>query len=180
MYFVSKLLMISLLKKILLIIAISLTMVKVNRTNGVATTWQENQANLFDSSAINSNSTFAPIYAQVRSSCQKLGSDYEKVYNFVTQNFYIGICRRGENFYYYRQSKSNPRKLVVLKATIVLGGDVFKAEKGKVTYFVGTNANGYYSSVMQPNHEIIVEPEINQNKLSIELEDLLNKSLVLP
>ncbi len=157
--------MINLPKKILLIIAMSLTMVKVNRINGVAKTWEEAQANPLDSSAINSNYSFAPIYAQVRSTCQKLGLDYEKIYSFVTHNFYIGICRRGENFYYYRQSKSNPRKLVVLKAMTVMGGDVFKAQKGKVTYFVGTNANGYYSSVMQSNHEIVVEPEIKSNKL---------------
>lgn len=97
---------------------------------------------------------------QEQSSCQSLGAEYQDFYNFQTRNYYISICRKGEAWFYYREAKSNPNNALLLPATIVFGGDVFKAVDKKVTYFVGINSDGYYSSVMYGNNEMIFEPEL--------------------
>ncbi|AFZ33897.1 hypothetical protein Sta7437_0282 [Stanieria cyanosphaera PCC 7437] len=95
--------------------------------------------------------------------CQKIGRDYQEIYSFETQNFYINICRLEDNFFYYRQSKLNPRYQILLPATLVFGGDYYQAVDGHTVYLVGINSDGYYSSVMQNNNEIIFEPEIQSS-----------------
>ena len=92
--------------------------------------------------------------------CGSLGEDYQEFYNFETRNYNISICFKDEQWFYYREAKSNPGKALVLPATIVFGGDVFKAVDGRTTYFVGTNSDGYYSSVMYGNNQMIFEPEL--------------------
>ena len=161
-------------KKILLLTAISLAVVKVNGIDGIARALHHAPKTFFlttSNSNFTSSSIYAQaqVYAQAQGTCQQLGQDYEEVYAFLTHNFYINICRQGDSFYYYRQSKSNPEQSIVLKATAVRGGKVFKAVKGKMTYFVGVNANGYYSSVMQPNNEIVVEPEVKPETLNVNI-----------
>ncbi|HHP7231385.1 MAG TPA: hypothetical protein ACFCUY_11080 [Xenococcaceae cyanobacterium] len=165
--------------KILLLTAVSLTGIKfygISRTarashdepkNPVLTNYQVNL-------------TSSQVSDQARRICQRLGQGYEEVHSFLTYNFYIGICRQGDRFYYFRQSKSNPEQTIILRATTVFGGEVFKAVKGRVTYFVGVNANGYYSSVMQPNHEIIVEPEVKSETFNVNHESSETTSNVFP
>ena len=92
--------------------------------------------------------------------CKSLGEDYQEFYNFETRNYNISICSKNGEWFYYREAKSNPGKALVLPATIVFGGDVFKAVDGRATYFVGTNSDGYYSSVMYGNNQMIFEPEL--------------------
>lgn len=165
-------------QKTLLLIVSTLTVAKVIGLNAIAKDLQDD-SKLFLPSAVNSNFTSSPFYAQARGPCQKLGQNYKKVHGFLTHNFHIGICLQGEQFYYYRHSKSNPKQIMLLKATTVMGGKVFKAKKGRVTYFVGTNANGYYSSVMQANHEIVLEPEVKSEKFNPKIEEILDKSEIL-
>ena len=106
--------------------------------------------------------------------CQELRPDYQKVYGFETQNFYINICQLGSNYFYYRKSKTNAHDTVVISAQPVFGGDVFQAIDGKITYFVGIDDQGYYSSVTYNNNKIVFEPELQppstalqRNKLSL-------------
>lgn len=106
---------------------------------------------------------FPLLLAQVRGNwrvCQRLGDSFKEVYAFETQNYYINICRQGQNFYYHRQSKYDPEKTIFLPAERVFGGDIYQAVDGKITYFAGLNSDGYYSSVMHNNNEIIFEPEL--------------------
>ncbi|MBE9170262.1 hypothetical protein IQ238_23005 [Pleurocapsales cyanobacterium LEGE 06147] len=100
------------------------------------------------------------LLAQSWRVCQQLGNSFEEIYAFETQNYYINICRRGQEFYYYRQSKSAPERAVLLPAERVFGGNIYQAVDGKITYFAGLNSDGYYSSVMHNNNEIIFEPEL--------------------
>ncbi|GAB4533667.1 MAG: hypothetical protein Tsb0014_19330 [Pleurocapsa sp.] len=100
------------------------------------------------------------LLAQNQQTCQDLQPDYQKVYDFETQNFYINICQVNGNFFYYRQSKIDANDLIFIPAIKVFGGDVFQAVDGKVTYFVGIDEYGYYSSVMYNSNEIVFEPEL--------------------
>lgn len=100
------------------------------------------------------------LLGQKQFSCQFINPAYQDFYNFETQNYNISICVKGEEWFYYRESKSNPDSVLILPATVVFGGDVFKAVDGKTTYFVGSNSDGYYSSVMYANDRMIFEPEL--------------------
>ena len=162
-------------QKILLLIVSTLGVAKAVGLNAIAKDLQ-NDSKLFLPSSINSNFISYPFYAQARGPCEQLGQNHKKVHGFLTHNFHIGICLQGDQFYYYRHSKSNPKQVILLKATTVMGGKVFKATKGRVTYFVGTNANGYYSSVMQANHEIVVEHEVKYEKFNPKIQKILNRS----
>lgn len=102
-----------------------------------------------------------------QSFCQSVQPDYQDFYHFETYNYDISICRKGEDWLYHRQSKSNPESVVILPATTVFGGDVFKAEDGKTTYFVGMNSDGYYSSVMYANNQMIFEPELAKTPTTV-------------
>ena len=101
------------------------------------------------------------LLAQNISSCQEVNSLYKEVYSFETENFYISICQSENNFYYHRQSKTNPDRDVFLPARAVFGGSVFRAERRKLIYFVGRDGDRYYSSVMQNTNEIVFEPELS-------------------
>lgn len=100
--------------------------------------------------------------------CQQMGQGYQEVYAFETQNFYINICHLNGSFFYHRQSKINPRDTIFLPATIVFGGDYYQATDGKTVYLVGMNADGYYSSVMQNNNEIVFEPELKPSSATVQ------------
>ncbi len=109
--------------------------------------------------------------------CNQIKPGYQKVYGFETESFHIRICQLEQNYFYYRQSKSDPNDILLIPAKIVFGGSVFEAVDGGTTYFVGTDRNGYYSSVMRNDNEIIVEPEIN---LSPTTATANNQDLVSP
>ncbi|MDJ0692453.1 MAG: hypothetical protein QNJ41_28685 [Xenococcaceae cyanobacterium MO_188.B32] len=105
------------------------------------------------------------LLAQNSSFCQQLKKGYQEVHSFETQNFYINVCRHQQQYYYHRKSKQNPDYSIVLPASSILNGNMFQAiDRGK-TYIVGTNADGYYSSVMHKNNEIIFEPALRQSTL---------------
>ena len=166
------------LKKILLFKLCCLALMKFHRVNEMVTASYDAST----TTPTNTSLVSSPIYAQMRGTCQRLGLRYEEVYDFWTRNFRVSICRQGDSFYYYRQSKSNPQQAILLRATTVFGGEVFKAVQGKITYFVGVNTDGYYSSVMQANHEIVVEPEVKSAifDLNISMEEPLKISPTSP
>ncbi len=169
--------MINLRRKILLFLAMGLSIAQINWKNDSKLALQRNSKQSL-SSYINSISSSSNFYTHTQGICRQLGQNHKKVYAFLTHNFHIGICSQGEKFYYYRQSKSNPQKGIILQATTVLGGNVFKAKNGKVTYFVGINPNGYYSSVMQPNHEILVEAEVKpEEEFDVKIEEPLDRPI---
>lgn len=105
------------------------------------------------------------LIAQNLSFCQQLKQDYQEVHAFETQNFYINVCRYKQKYYYHRQSKHNPNYSLLLPANTILNGNIFRASDGGKTYIVGTSPEGYYSSVMQENNEIILEPELKTSTL---------------
>jgi hypothetical protein len=92
--------------------------------------------------------------------CRDINAAYQKVHSFETENYYISICQLNSKFYYYRQSKLDANNNLLIPAESLVRGNVFQATAGKTTYFVGTDRDRYYSSVMSNNNEIIFEPEI--------------------
>ena len=103
------------------------------------------------------------LIAQNLSFCQQLEKGYQEVHAFETQNFYINVCRHQQKYYYHRKSKHNPNHSVLLPASSLLDGNMFQASDRGKTYIVGTNAEGYYSSVMHRNNEIIFEPALGRS-----------------
>ena len=97
--------------------------------------------------------------------CHNLNANYQEIYSFETENYYINICQFGSKFYYYRQSKLNQSNNILIPARAVSRGDVYQATVGKTTYFVGIDSDRHYSSVMLNNNEIVFEPEIKPAKV---------------
>ncbi len=116
---------------------------------------------------------------QPKDICKSVGSEFQQFYNFETRNYHIGICRQDEKWVYYRRPKSNPGDPLLLSAELVFGGDVFKAEDGKLTYFVGVNSDGYYSSVMYGNNQLIFEPQVSKNSSLAQEQDSIKSSLLI-
>lgn len=100
------------------------------------------------------------LLAQKISSCQGINSDYQEVYGFETEDYYVNICQLENSFFYYRKSKFNEGNDLLIPAEAVFGGNVFQATNGRTTYFVGKEGDHYYSSVMQNDNEIVFEPEL--------------------
>jgi hypothetical protein len=125
---------------------------------------------LFDSfttSVIENRGLKSWLLAKSSNTCQQFHSQYQQVYEFETQSSYIGICQQENDYFYYRQSKLSPEKSLLLPAKIVFGGNIYQAVDGKTIYFVGIDNNGYYSSVMNNNNEIIFEPEIDRQAATL-------------
>lgn len=93
--------------------------------------------------------------------CREINTAYQHVYGFETENHYINVCQLGNKFYYHRQSKLDSSSSIILPAEAIFRGSVFQATVGKVVYFVGTDSDRHYSSVMLNNNEVVLEPEIN-------------------
>lgn len=114
---------------------------------------------------ISNNNNLQLLLAQNISFCQQLAKGYQEVHAFETQNFYINVCSHKQKYYYHRKSKQNPDHSILLPANSILNGNMFQAiDRGK-TYIVGTGDEGYYSSVMHENDEIIFEPALEQSTL---------------
>jgi hypothetical protein len=118
------------------------------------------------------------LVSEKRFFCQLINPEYQDFYNFETQNYNISICVKGEEWVYYREAKSNPDSTLILPATVVFGGEVFQAVDGKTTYFVGSNSDGYYSSVMDANDRMIFEPQLSQAPTSAKQQQPENPSSI--
>lgn len=101
----------------------------------------------------------AQLLADKTLECQKINVAYQEIYSFETENYYINVCQLGNNFYYHRQAKLND-DLLLIPAQAIFGGSIFQASRGKTTYFVGRDGDRHYSSVMNNDHEIVFEPEL--------------------
>ena len=148
-------------KKTIFIILIIFTALKIQSPRVLALE-SRRLFSSFAASSLKSRVLKPLLVAQNSSGCEQLNSQYQQVYAFETQSFYISICQTKDNYFYYRQSKLNPQDTLLLPAEIVFGGDVYQAVNGKTVYFVGMDDSGYYSSVMYNNNEIVFEPELKQ------------------
>lgn len=107
------------------------------------------------------------LFALRENLCKQVNTEYQEIYNFETESYYINICQSNEDFYYYRQSKTDPNDTLLTRAKSVFGGNVFQATDNKTIYFVGKDEERHYSSVMRNNSEIVFEPELEESVLSL-------------
>lgn len=153
-------------EKTILIIPLLFAALKVQSPSAIAIE-VDSLLNSLTTSALENRFTRSWLFAQNTPSCPQLNSDYRGVYQFETQSFYISICQRDNNYFYHRQSKLDSQETLLLPAQIVFGGDVYQAIDGRTIYFVGMDDNGYYSSVMHNNSEIVFEPELKSSATTV-------------
>jgi hypothetical protein len=156
-------------KETILIIVIIIGSLKIHNLNAIARSVDRETNSTDRSTLLNFKLELQPPFLVTRDwrTCQQLDEDYREVYGFETQNFYINICQYGQQFIYYRQAKADPTNVVMIPAETVFGGEVFQASEGRITYFVGIDSNGYYSSVMKNDNELVVEPELQAPSATI-------------
>jgi hypothetical protein len=149
-------------KETILIIVIAIGSLKIYNLNAIARSVDRETNSTDRSTLLNFKLELKSPFLVARDwqTCSQLNERYREVYGFETQNFYINICQYGQQFIYYRQAKADPSDIVMIPAETVFGGQVFQASEGRITYFVGIDSNGYYSSVMKNDNELVVEPEL--------------------
>jgi hypothetical protein len=149
-------------KETILLMIIAIATLKIHNLNAIARNVDQDNKLSDKQGLLKFNHELQNPFLLVRdgNSCLQLNKDYREIYGFETQNFYINICQYGQQFIYYRQSKADRHDIVMIPAETVFGGQVFQASEGKITYFVGIDSNGYYSSVMKNDNQLVVEPQI--------------------
>jgi len=105
------------------------------------------------------------VLVQREDLCQEINVDYQEIYSFETEEYYINVCQSNKNFYYHRQSKANADDALLVTAKSVFGGNVFQATDNRTIYFVGKDGDRHYSSVMHNNSEIVFEPELLEESI---------------
>lgn len=69
-------------------------------------------------------------------SCQQLGTDYQEVYAFETDSFYINICQKDRLYFYSGEPKQSDRSSIFIPAVPLQNNRGFQATNGNVTYLV--------------------------------------------
>ena len=156
-------------KETILIMIIAIGSLKIDHSNAITKDLDRETLATDKQGFLDLKLEFKAPFLLVRdwSTCQQLDKRYQEIYGFETQNFYINICQYDDRFIYYRQSKADRENLLMIPAEPVFGGQIFQATERRVTYFVGVDSNGYYSSVMKNDNELVVEPQLKTPSATI-------------
>ena len=68
--------------------------------------------------------------------CQEISPDYEAVYAFETDSFYVNICQKDDAYFYSGEAKQSDRNSIFIPATPLDNHRGFQANNGNVSYVV--------------------------------------------
>jgi hypothetical protein len=91
-------------------------------------------------------------------SCEALGSDYQNVISFETPNYYVNICRQGNQEYHYSVPKHNPENSVVIPIQNV-NSNMYEATLEERLYIVFNSEEGGEFYIWEDNRQILFEQE---------------------
>jgi len=100
--------------------------------------------------------------------CQQIGKNYLEVRAFETENFYINVCRKDNQYYYLGEGKTGKRNTIFLPAnSLSIGdlslGEMYRAHNGNVAYIVSILPHQAVLTIERNGEQIAVEStEINQ------------------
>lgn len=95
--------------------------------------------------------------------CQQIGKNYLEVRAFETENFYINICRKDDQYYYLGESKIGKRNTIFLPANFLSLGEIYRAHNGNVAYIVSILPHQAILTIERNGEQISLEStEINQ------------------
>ena len=117
--------------------------------------------------------------------CQQIGKNYLEVRAFETENFYINVCRKDDQYYYLGEDKTGKRNTIFLPANSLSLGEMYRAHNGNVAYIVSILPNQAVLTIERNGEQIAIEStEMNQCTQKREQyrtsSELLFNYLVLP
>ena len=117
--------------------------------------------------------------------CQQIGKNYLEVRAFETENFYINVCRKDDQYYYLGEGKTGKRNTIFLPANSLSLGEMYRAHNGNVAYIVSILPNQAVLTIERNGEQIAIEStEMNQCTQKREQyrtsSELLFNYLVLP
>ena len=108
--------------------------------------------------------------------CQRLGVNYQEVYAFETDSFFINICQKDNVYFYSGESKHGDSSSIFIPADPLEDSRGFKAVNGNVSYLVllpfSQEDNYVDMTVIKPAEAILT---IKRNDQLVSVESSLNK-----
>jgi len=107
--------------------------------------------------------------------CQQIGTDYQEVYAFETDSFYVNICSQNDLYFYSGEAKRTDASSIFIPAVPLVDDRGFKAINGNLSYVVilpFQDREEAESLAAKPNEAILT---IKRNGRLIEIESSLNK-----
>jgi len=112
--------------------------------------------------------------------CQQIDADYQEVYAFETDSFYVNICARDGLYFYSGQAKQTDANSIFIPAIPLENQRGFKAINGNVSYIVilpFQSRNAAESLAAKPEEAILT---IKRNDRLVDIEASLNKYCYQP
>ncbi|MEL6930832.1 MAG: hypothetical protein AAFO95_19695 [Cyanobacteria bacterium J06600_6] len=107
--------------------------------------------------------------------CQQISTEYQEVYAFETDSFYVNICSQNNTYFYSGEAKQTGTSSIFIPALPLEDNRGFKAINGNLSYVVilpFSGQNEAESLAVNPKEAILT---IKRNGQLVEVESSLNK-----
>ena len=116
--------------------------------------------------------------------CQRISSEYQEIYAFETDSFYVNICQKDDVYFYSGEAKQSdkpddigsPRSSIFIPAYPLEDDRGFYSENGNLSYIVllpfGKQHNDGQTPMLEPAEAILT---IKRNGQLVSVESSLNK-----
>lgn len=106
-------------------------------------------------------------------SCQQISTDYQEVYAFETDSFYVNICQKNNLYFYSGEAKQKDTNSIFIPAVPLDDNRGFKAINGNVSYVaILPFPDRGEVKFSKPNEAILT---IKRNGRLVKVESSLNK-----
>ena len=106
-------------------------------------------------------------------SCQQISSDYQEVYAFETDSFYINICQKDNLYFYSGEAKQSNANSIFIPAVPLDNNRGFQAINGNVSYLAILPFQNHSDEPdFKPKEAILT---IKRNGRLVKVESSLNK-----
>ena len=89
--------------------------------------------------------------------CQQIESAYREVEAFETANFYVNICQKDHNYYYWGEAKTGTIDTVFIPARSLVSGEMYRANNGNVSYIINILPDGATLTIERNGTQIVRE-----------------------
>ncbi len=111
--------------------------------------------------------------------CQQIGDNYLEIRAFETENFYINVCRKGDQYYYLGESKQGKQNTIFLPANSLSLGEMYRAHNGNVSYIVNILPHQAILTIERNGEQVTVESSEIYNQCSLQYDQSRSASQVI-
>ena len=108
-------------------------------------------------------------------SCQQINPDYQEVYAFETNSFYVNICQKDDLYFYSGEAKQRDANSIFIPAIPLADNRGFQAINGNLSYVVILPFKTQIDAKLSPSNPNEAILTIKRNGRLVEVESSLNK-----